>query len=274
MAYGDYVSLMSHTVKARYAEGDLVFREGEPADAFLLLLGGTADVLQRQPDGSQRRVNQLAAGDFFGETALLTDAPRNATVRCTSDAEVLKLSRADFQAGFLGGAARDRVATKARDGDVAGAQQTLGFIRMVSRMQRSSLQCGQHAFREGDPADRFFLLAGGEVQVEGRDGRPLARLSDGDCFGEMELMLSCAPRSASVRCVSGKCELLSLARDDFLKLMRRSTALHGDMMRLAAARHAAHERSRATPAGAGLRGEAREPERGCRGMWTSHQSDR
>ena len=57
---------------------------------------------------------------------------------------------------------------------------------MVSRMQRSSLQCGQHAFREGDPADRFFLLAGGEVQVEGRDGRPLARLSDGGCFGEME----------------------------------------------------------------------------------------
>lgn len=70
---------------------------------------------------------QPGEGDFFGETALLSDAPRNATMRAANAVEVLQLSKEDFEAGFLkagaGGLSQKR----------AAMQQTLGFIQMVSR---------------------------------------------------------------------------------------------------------------------------------------------
>jgi len=40
----------------------------------------------------------LAAGRFFGEDALISDQPRNATVTMTSDGELMCLDKADFQA--------------------------------------------------------------------------------------------------------------------------------------------------------------------------------
>ena len=42
-------------------------------------------------------VDQLDRGDYFGELALLNDAPRNATCRATVPTELLSLSRIDFE---------------------------------------------------------------------------------------------------------------------------------------------------------------------------------
>ena len=44
-----------------------------------------------------RILNELADNDFFGEMALVSDAPRNATVKTLTDVEVLTLSKADFR---------------------------------------------------------------------------------------------------------------------------------------------------------------------------------
>ena len=64
----------------------------------------------------------------------------------------------------------------------------------------------------------------------------LPPLREGECFGEGAL-LDGAPHHATVTCSAADgCELLCLARDDFVKLMRRSSALHEEMRRLAASR--------------------------------------
>ena len=223
--YGDFVELMTCTDRQRFKKGDVIFREGEKADGFLLLLSGSCAVYQKA--ARQGPVGTLHPGDYFGETALLSKAPRNATVTCLQDVEVLRLSREDFEAGFLQSARGTP--------PVAEARQTLGFIQMVSRMQRSTLQDGQPAFREGEKGDRFFIVEGGEVIVESQ-GRELNRLGPGDCFGELALLTG-APRNATVRCSnSSGCKLLSMGVEDFSKLMKRSAAVEKDIRRLGSKR--------------------------------------
>jgi CRP-like cAMP-binding protein len=68
-----------------------IVREGEPGDSFFLLLEGTA---MARPPG--KRGVKLRAGDFFGELALLDDAPRSATVEAQEDVLVARIGRKDF----------------------------------------------------------------------------------------------------------------------------------------------------------------------------------
>ena len=77
------------------AAGTIV-RQGEPGDACFLLRQGRAEVVVRSDDGTERTIAQLGPGTVIGETALLTDAPRNATVRATEPCEVLALHRDDL----------------------------------------------------------------------------------------------------------------------------------------------------------------------------------
>ena len=83
--------IASITVQADLPTGELLTREGEPGDEFFVLVTGTAEV-QR----GTKRIDSLGAGDFVGEMALLTDAPRTASVRATSPVTVLRATRRGF----------------------------------------------------------------------------------------------------------------------------------------------------------------------------------
>jgi len=234
--YGDFVNLLGQTEKRSFAPGEIVFAEGDAADGFRLLLSGKAEVLKQMEDGKTAYVNTLQAGDFFGENALLSNAPRNATVRCVEPMEVLCLSREDFEQGFL----CEEAASGSQDGTRRqAAAQTLGFIRMVSQMQRSRMAKGEIIFREGDVGDRFFIIEDGEVIVESA-GKKVNHLQPGDCFGETALLTG-ARRNATVHCSTPSCQLLSLGVDEFHRLTHRSSALHHDLEGVAAARPAGRQ---------------------------------
>ncbi len=76
----------------RVTSGDAIFHEGDAGDRFYILLEGEMEV---ERDGET--IGLLAGGDFFGETALLFDTPRTATVRAVDEALVWSISRSAFQ---------------------------------------------------------------------------------------------------------------------------------------------------------------------------------
>jgi uncharacterized protein YhbP (UPF0306 family) len=83
-----------HSIKV--AGGETIVRQGAPADKFFILVDGEAEVL-RDEDGAQRQIASLKAGQLFGEVTIMHDQPRSATVRATTDAELLALERDDFR---------------------------------------------------------------------------------------------------------------------------------------------------------------------------------
>lgn len=73
-------------------QGKEMTRQGERGREFFVLLEGEADVTK---DG--RSVNQLGAGDFFGEIALVSDSPRTATVTASSPVRALVITDRSFK---------------------------------------------------------------------------------------------------------------------------------------------------------------------------------
>jgi CRP/FNR family cyclic AMP-dependent transcriptional regulator len=67
-------------------------------------------------------------------------------------------------------------------------------------MGSASYEAGMAIMREGEPNDRIHFILEGEVEVE-KDGVRLARLGEGDTFGEMEF-LDVMPAVATVRALS------------------------------------------------------------------------
>ena len=80
-----------------FGPGELVVREGEPADRFYLVIEGRAVVTQHGADGAETVLNEVGPGDYFGEVGLLEDVPRIASVRAKTALEVMALDRSAFR---------------------------------------------------------------------------------------------------------------------------------------------------------------------------------
>ena len=92
-----------------YETGSVILRQGDPADDFFVLVSGRVQVeheehvhtdapddFDYEPISTYTVIADLGPGDFFGEMALLSDAPRNASVVVTDRCQVLALTRGAF----------------------------------------------------------------------------------------------------------------------------------------------------------------------------------
>jgi putative peptide zinc metalloprotease protein len=82
--------------RSRVPGGIGVIRQGDRGGSCFLLHSGSAEIVIQGADGAERRVDTIAPGTMVGEAALLTDAPRCATVRTLEPSEFLVLDRSDL----------------------------------------------------------------------------------------------------------------------------------------------------------------------------------
>jgi CRP-like cAMP-binding protein len=81
----------------RYRQGETIIQEGDRGQEMFFIESGRARVV-RGSGAKASLLAELGAGDLFGEMALLTGAPRSATVTALSDLNLWTLSQADFDA--------------------------------------------------------------------------------------------------------------------------------------------------------------------------------
>ncbi len=89
-------AIRSSATPASLVSGQLVIKEGEPGTYFFVIVSGAAEVRRKG-----RPVAHLGQGAYFGELSLLDRGPHAASVVCTSDVELLVVSRRDFDKVLL-----------------------------------------------------------------------------------------------------------------------------------------------------------------------------
>jgi CRP-like cAMP-binding protein len=201
-----------------------VVRQDDPnARRFFLVEDGTADVLV---DGWL--VSSLGPGSSFGEKALLRSVPRAATVRARTPMRLRALDRAAFIAAATG-APGGTVSEPGRAGPTTPAEpaELLRVVPLLTGLEQRALEelaalghqltvrAGEEVVREGEPADRFYVLLDGEAAVY--SGKRLVRtLARSDHFGEIALLHE-VPRTATI-CGLTDLRLLSLDREAFRRV--------------------------------------------------------
>ena len=218
----DFEKLQALLQEERYDFGELIVKQGEPANAFYVLISGRARAVKTGANNGEEIVlGSLRPGDSFGEAALIEGGTRNATVRCSTSVEVLRLDRSDFLA------LAENVPELKQHVQMTRRAHTLqGFLYefsnfgrlptpalrgMIEKLQRVQIQKGNLIIKEGDAAGPMYILEKGRARAFTQNNgavRNLAFYRDGDFFGELSI-LNGSRRAASVEAFSD-CELLAL----------------------------------------------------------------
>lgn len=146
-----------------------------------------------------------------------------------------------LQTGFV-------ISSDGQDAQITGAR--LRAIPLFERLDDKTLDeiagqfvverydAGQVVFSQGDPGDRFYIIVRGKVSVTASDDKAkpvlLAVRQDGDSFGEIALLTN-VPRTATVQTID-PCLLLTLHRNQFLKMLETAPALRQAVEQMAASR--------------------------------------
>jgi len=91
-----------HLRPERFSAGQTVYRQGMPGDALYLIEEGQLAIQRRLGGGAApETITSLGAGEFFGETSLLTGEPHTTDVVALTDVTTWALGRDDFEALVL-----------------------------------------------------------------------------------------------------------------------------------------------------------------------------
>jgi len=215
-----------------YEFGDVIVKQDDPADSFYVLTRGRARALKIKPDGEEIPLGVLKPGDSFGEAALSQGGTRNATVRCSTAVDVLRIDGEDFlQLTRRVPELKQYVETTGRDRALQsflyqfsnfGRLPTAVLRGMIDNLKPVAIEKGNLIIREGDDAGPLYIVQKGHARAfAGLDGqtRNLAFYRAGDFFGELSV-LNGSSRAASVEAFTD-CQLLSLEPKSVQDLRRR-----------------------------------------------------
>lgn len=146
--------LIANSQVHSYLPGAILCRENAVEDRFYMILDGEAEVTKDINNSESRLLTTLAPGDFFGEMALIHNAPRAATVMAKTALTTLELDKYAF----------DRVIHKSTSIAMAMVSQISNRLRENDklavddiRMRASELAEAYQKLAEQDLARREFL---------------------------------------------------------------------------------------------------------------------
>lgn len=216
--------------------------EGQESRGLFVLLSGSADVLKTHRTGKKHRVASLQEGAVFGETGFFLGEKRTADVVTTSpstvvkfkysaevfDDKVLKEKAKSLQRRFwLIHALLKSEVFKDLPQDCF---DSLLFSGVIKEIPASVPIC-----REGEPGQTCYIVIQGQLVVS-QKGKSLKIFGQGDCFGEVALILSGGLRTATVT-TQIQSLVMEIQSQDFYRLLNQNLALACELEDLALSRY-------------------------------------
>lgn len=209
--------------------GEQILHKGKMGKLFYMIKSGHVTIQNKDGQDGQLADTVLGPGTYFGELALMRDAPRAADVFAKSDCELLAIAKDTFISilGPLQEVIDHNYNMRLLD--------SVAYFSVLTKKEKRAMydhfvperhEVGTYIFEQGAPGDKFYIVKEGQCAVE-QGGKQIVDantkepvfLGKGNQFGANALMLD-AKRNSSVKVTSkAGCELLSLTRKQFAKLV-------------------------------------------------------
>lgn len=238
----ELVAVLHDAMEVRaFAAGEVVLREGEPGGAMYALAEGTVGVVR-----GEREVAVMEEGSFFGEMALLSGAPRLATIVAKGDVVLLEFARESMDKLIarypnirtgLEGFFRERLLANAMRANPLLQPLTEGErAKLAAAFQSCTFKPGEVLLEEGRAGEAVFLVLRGRCTVFHRAGAPgpYPDLVEGDLCGEISIATE-IPVSAVVA-AKEPVVALRVSADDFRALVLSNRAVKSQVLLLASQR--------------------------------------
>jgi len=240
------------------AAGEVLVEEGQLGSVCYVVAQGELAVVSGGVP-----VDTIKSGDVFGESAMIYDGPRVASLRASTEASVWALERQVFQRTVQrqSQSGRQEIHAFLRGAQLFSRLGDRHLWKLADAVEDLLFPAGHKIICEGDTAEAMYIIKAGSCVVsqeldtpdrpEGkRDARLCTILTSGSYFGERALITQ-EPRSATVEAVDDV-SVLRIDRQSFIKLLgtlreklnrampRDSEPDHSPMSRRSSFANAAH----------------------------------
>lgn len=229
-------------IQLEVPDGELLFREGDEATSFFVVVDGTLELL-RHKEGREVALRHTTKGEAFGLFGLFSAQLRAASARAIGDCTILEISSERLQTLLAGDEAlHQRLLGFYRERLVEGFMASRLFTdidsiaraRLIGRFQHMEFEAGQALVNPGEVANVLAVVTHGRLVVEdrsrmGQDPRRF-EITQGQ-FLAMTCALSGLP--SKLRVVAPEYATISiLAHKNLAELMRDYPALRSLPSRL------------------------------------------
>ncbi|MFQ5936118.1 MAG: Crp/Fnr family transcriptional regulator [Acidiferrobacterales bacterium] len=97
LAQADLATVSGHAVTKTFPRNTIVINEGDTTDSLYVILTGKVKVFLSDEQGREIILDIEGPGEYFGEIALLDDAPRSASVMTLEPSRFSIISKSDFK---------------------------------------------------------------------------------------------------------------------------------------------------------------------------------
>ncbi|MCE3010314.1 MAG: cyclic nucleotide-binding domain-containing protein [Proteobacteria bacterium] len=215
-----------------------ICNQGHIQRALFALLRGEAQVYKKSPDGKRTRIASLPQGSVFGESGFFLGEPRSADV-LTSESSVI--AKFKYLPEFFDRQIQKEKAEslKKRFWMVHSLMKSEVFNSLPEDCFDSLLFSGElktfspdrNICTEGEFGTTCYLIIQGTLVVT-QNGKSIRTLGQGDCFGEMALLLNQGKRTATVKSQT-ECLVMEIKSESFYKLLSQNLMLGCEFENLA-----------------------------------------
>jgi CRP-like cAMP-binding protein len=229
------------------ASGVTFCQEGAKTRSLLVLLSGQASVYKRDAKGNLAKVVVLTEGSLFGEAGFFFGTDRSATVVADKDCQVLVIKYVPevYDSMIKSDTAKQlqsRIWTihALLKADMFRSLPPECFDAVIFAGVLKSFPPNAIICKQGELGDTFYVLIQGKVSVV-KDLSVVSRLEQGDCFGELALMINQGKRMASIHTETDG-SVLEIPRTQFYKLLSENLLLACEFEKMAVERTRQNEK--------------------------------